>query len=269
MKLSKVVALVLALAGALPPPAQAASGYDVADLWWNPSESGWGMQLVQQSSTVFATIFVYDRFNVPIWYTATLNFTGLNPTNGPVYSGVLYETRGPYFATVPFDPDLVAVLPVGSLTFSSPTTSTGLLTYSVHGVTVTKNVERQTLVAENFNGAYTGVYVVTRASCANPLDNGTQKFLTAFTIVQAGPAMTISASITSGGGAVNACTFSGAYTPAGSIGSFSGSYSCSDGERGTVSFAEMNAQRFAISGRISGGRNDRGCNLSGSFAAVQ
>ena len=268
MKLSKVVALVLALAGALPPPAQAASGYDVADLWWNPSESGWGMQLVQQSSTVFATLFVYDRFNVPIWYTATLNFTGLNPTNGPVYTGVLYETRGPYFATVPFDPDLVAVVPVGSLTFSSPTTSTGLLTYSVNGVTVTKNVERQTLVAENFNGAYTGVYVVTQSGCANPLDNGTQKFLTAFTIVQVGPAMTISTSSTSGA-AVNACTFNGAYQPTGSIGSFSGSYSCSDGERGTVSFAEMTAQRFAISGRISSGRNDRGCNLSGSFAAVQ
>jgi hypothetical protein len=268
MKLLGIVALAVALAGALPPRAQAASGYDVADLWWNPSESGWGMQLVQQSSTVFATIFVYDRFNVPIWYTATLDFKGLNPTNGPVYSGVLYETRGPSFATVPFDPDLVAVVPVGSLTFSSPTTSTGLLTYSVNGVTVSKNVERQTLVAENFNGAYTGVYVVTRSSCSNPLDNRTQKFLTAFTIAQSGPAMTIATSATNGA-TVNACTFSGAYQPTGSIGSFSGSYSCSDGELGTVSFAEMNAQRFAISGRISSGRDNRGCNLSGSFAAVQ
>jgi hypothetical protein len=268
MKLLRVIALAAVLIGGVPGSAHAASGYDVADLWWNPSESGWGMQLVQQSSTVFATLFVYDQFGVPIWYTATLNFTGLNASNGPVYSGVLYETRGPYFATPPFNPDLVAVVPVGSLTFSSPSTSTALLIYSVRGVTVTKNVQRQTLVNENFNGSYTGVYAVTRSSCSNPLNNGSQDFLTAFTIVQAGPAMTISASTTNGV-AVNACTFNGAYSQTGSIGGFSGTYSCSDGESGTISFAEMTAQRFAISGRLSGGRNNLGCNLSGSFAAVQ
>ncbi len=31
---------------------------DVSDLWWNPSESGWGMQLVQEGNFVFATVFV-------------------------------------------------------------------------------------------------------------------------------------------------------------------------------------------------------------------
>lgn len=31
---------------------------DSSDLWWNPNESGWGMQLVQQGSFVFATVFI-------------------------------------------------------------------------------------------------------------------------------------------------------------------------------------------------------------------
>ena len=84
-----VITLVMYLTVCLltPTTARAASGADVSDLWWNPSESGWGMQLVQQATTVFATIFVYDTHGIPIWYTATLNFLGVDP------SGALARTR--------------------------------------------------------------------------------------------------------------------------------------------------------------------------------
>src|SRR5207253_24569 len=91
-----------------PTTARAASGADVSDLWWNPSESGWGMQLVQQATTVFATIFVYDTHGIPIWYTATLNFLGVDPSGALSFSGDLYLTNGPWFGTVPFNPAQVA-----------------------------------------------------------------------------------------------------------------------------------------------------------------
>ena len=34
------------------------------------------IQFVQRGSVIFATMFVYDQFNIPIWYTATLNSVG-------------------------------------------------------------------------------------------------------------------------------------------------------------------------------------------------
>jgi hypothetical protein len=36
---------------------------DQSDLWWNPNESGWGMQVVQTGSVIFVTMFVYDQNN--------------------------------------------------------------------------------------------------------------------------------------------------------------------------------------------------------------
>lgn len=246
--------------------AHAASGYDVSDLWWNPNEAGWGMQLVQQNSTVFATIFVYDQLGVPYWYVSTMAFGGLTGNGNPIYTGALYETRGSYFAQ-PFNPAQTTVNQVGSITFSASNTAQAVLTYTVNGVQVIKNVQRQTLVYENFNGVFTGVYEVTESGCANPAYNSTAKFLTILSISQSGSAMNISAQITNGA-AVFFCSFNGVYTPTGSIGYYNANYSCSTGEAGTVTFAEMSAQRFAISGRISNGFNNLGCSVSGKFAAV-
>ena len=61
-----------------------------SDLWWNPQESGWGLNLVQQDETAFVTLFVYDAENRPTWYFAEgytgtgfdeyLTFLNPNPT---------------------------------------------------------------------------------------------------------------------------------------------------------------------------------------------
>jgi hypothetical protein len=258
--------VVCVLAWIMSPSALAAAGYDVADLWWNPNESGWGMQMVQQNTTVFATIYVYDELRIPMWYSATLQFAGLNANNGPIYTGTLYETRGPHWASPVYSPP-AQITPVGSLTFSSPNTSTGVLTYTIDGVTVTKNVQRQVLVYENFNGVYTGVYKIARTGCTNPAYNGTDTFLTTFTVNQSNAAMSIKAAVADGYSTFS-CTFSGTYTPQGSIGTYSATYACTTGETGTVTFAEMGVERFAIVGRVSSGRNNLGCSLSGRFAAV-
>jgi hypothetical protein len=38
---------------------------DVGDIWWNPNESGWGLQLSQSNTTLFATLYVYDDATFP------------------------------------------------------------------------------------------------------------------------------------------------------------------------------------------------------------
>src|SRR5437588_7218298 len=45
---------------------------EITDMWWNPAESGWGVNIILQNSVVFATFFVYDANHNPVWYTAPL-----------------------------------------------------------------------------------------------------------------------------------------------------------------------------------------------------
>ena len=43
-----------------------------SDLWWNPSESGWGLNRSQQADVIFLTLFVYGPNSQAVWYSATL-----------------------------------------------------------------------------------------------------------------------------------------------------------------------------------------------------
>jgi len=62
---------------------------------------------------------------------------------GGVYSGTLYQTRGPAFSAVPFSPAAVTAAAVGSgnLTFSDA--NNGTFAYVVNGFTQTKAITRQ------------------------------------------------------------------------------------------------------------------------------
>jgi hypothetical protein len=127
------IATLFATASHLSPAWATSFSTDQSDLWWVPTESGWGIQFVQRGSVIFATIFVYGPTNVPIWYTATLNSVG-----SFVWTGDLYLTSGPWFAATPFDPNAVGLRRVGPMTWNATTTTTGTLTYVVDGVPVTK-----------------------------------------------------------------------------------------------------------------------------------
>ena len=85
---------------------------DGTDLYWNPNESGWGLQVVQEADVIFVTLYVYDPGN-PIWYTGT----GIAQTNSTsIWAGDLYQTTGPWFGAPVFNPALVTTTKVGTLT---------------------------------------------------------------------------------------------------------------------------------------------------------
>ena len=78
---------------------------DYTDLWFNPSESGWGVNVIQQGNTLFATLFVYGTDQSPRWYVAS----GLVASSSTVFSGQLFQTTGPYFGaawTAPGSPEI-------------------------------------------------------------------------------------------------------------------------------------------------------------------
>ncbi len=253
------VALVACIAVA--PAAQATSfSPDQSDLWWVASESGWGMQLVQRGTVIFATLFVYDASNNPIWYTATLNYVP-----GTVsWSGTLYLTHGPGFNTVPFNPALVTLTAVGNMTWTAGALNSGHLVYSVNGATVTKDPVRQPLALENFAGSYIGGLTQTAVGCTNPASNGSDEFFVGHIISQSGAALSVSAQA---GTAV--CAYNGTYSQAGQMGAAAGSYSCNNGDTGSFNFSEMQVNELSFSASFSTTSSALGCQTTGRFSGTR
>ncbi|MEO8738590.1 MAG: hypothetical protein ABI537_02670 [Casimicrobiaceae bacterium] len=111
------------------------------DLWWNAppgSESGWGLNLVQQGSTMFATWFTYDHGGAPMWLSATLT-----PSGASGYVGALYRSTGPAFSAAPFDPANVSRTPVGTATVTFANGNSASFAYVLGGVMQTKDITRE------------------------------------------------------------------------------------------------------------------------------
>ena len=117
------------------------------DLWWAApagSESGWGVNLTQQGTTIFATWFTYDSNSNPLWLSVTA------PQTAPrTFSGTLYLTNGPALGSTPFDPTQVGRRAVGPATFSFSDGNNGTFAFNVDlgdGVNIgnrTKAITRQ------------------------------------------------------------------------------------------------------------------------------
>jgi hypothetical protein len=110
-------------------------------LWWKApagSESGWGINLQHEGDVIFVTWFTYD-VNGKAWWlvmTANLQFDG-------TYRGILYETRGPPFSAIPFDPAAVVAMPVGTGTFAFSDRDNGTFSYTIGSVSQSKDITRE------------------------------------------------------------------------------------------------------------------------------
>ena len=259
--LCRASCVALAACFFLAPPVLATSlTPDQSDLWWIPSESGWGMQLVQRGAVIFATLFVYGPTGNPTWYTATLEPTAANLT----WSGDLFATTGPYFETAPFNPTSVVLTKVGTLTWAAQTVDTGTLNYVVDGVAVTKNVERQTLVVDNFNGVYLGAFHITTTDCENPSSDGSTDIPAAtFTVVQSGASISVSLM------ALTTITITGTLSQSGQFGNVVGTYTSSTGFLGNATVSAMNVQINSLTASFSLSSTNLGCQSTGYLAGIR
>jgi hypothetical protein len=229
---------------------------DFSDLWWDAAQSGWGMQLVRGGDATFATLYVYDRMERPVFYTATLSDAG------GLLRGTLYETTGPYFGSVVFNPMKVIVRAVGEMTFAPATSETATLSYSVDGLNVTKNVTRQTLRLENLSGTYAMATQRATTHCADSAMNVDRMALETATFVQSGNAIAIDWTW-----GARACQLRGAYLQAGRLGAAQTSYACSDGEAGDMALFELQRRDGFVTGRFQGHAITNGCDYRGRVSA--
>lgn len=231
-RIGSIAFLLALLAGEA--PAAFAIQPDPSGLWYDPDESGWGITIEQQASTMFAVLFVYDASGRPAWYVApaiggAFDFFPKPPPGAPV-EGLLYRTSGPYFGGA-FDPHAVTVTQVGTISIGFADASAQELDvdYTIDGVHVTKKTQRQTWGDDydSFSGVFQGSAVVDEgltSACAGPTLAPPLGAVTAFNVAPTfqghGIHMTWSTGIDTG------CTIDGTYAQAGRFGSIAGTLSC-------------------------------------------
>ena len=257
-------ALLATFAIALPASAGTTYSTDYTDLWFNPAESGWGVNLIQQYETIFATLFVYGADNSARWYVAS-DLRGSGQNN---FTGTLYQTTGPAF-TAPWTGGAV-VTPVGSMTFTFASANTGTLTYVVNGASVTKQIQRQTFRTNTLSGPYLGGLTAVASACNNPSDNGFTLSTGVMSVTQNGNSISIRVEFKNAGGTPGVCGWSGTYTAAGRLGTITGTSSCTVGSAttsGNFTMSEVDVGKNGFSAVYSG--RDSFCTNTGYFGGIR
>jgi len=120
------------------PRAAGIQANDFSDLWWNPSESGWGLNIIEHADgMIFATWFLYASDGSPAWYV----IPGGSWKDPYTFQGAIYRTSAPAVGPGPW-PGGTVVTPVGSATLAFGIDGLAA-TLTVDGKTVTKKLQRQ------------------------------------------------------------------------------------------------------------------------------
>jgi hypothetical protein len=254
------VSFLAIVACAIALPARASTDY--TDTWYNSAESGWGVNFAQNDTFIFATFFIYGPSGAPVWYTAQLS-----RTSSDVFSGPVYATSGTWFGAGTFPPiPPSAVVPVGDATFTATSDVRGTLRYRIDTVSVTKPIERQTLVPVSVDEVYIGGYVAEYSSCGG---RATQRLPVQVDIGQSGTPGTVRVDfLTTTNGAIF-CRMTGTGTQYGKVIRISdAAYTCLGGLSTT---AEISALRPLDDGIELHWRADvgGGCIERGRVAAVK
>jgi phosphatidylethanolamine-binding protein (PEBP) family uncharacterized protein len=115
-----------------------APAMDYTGLWWNASESGWGMSITQQFATIFAAWFTYDDAGAPVWYTASNCVI-----TGNSCSGDLYYVSGGTPPTLAWNVAGRTVTRIGAIRIDFASINAAAISYTISGVSGSRLITRQ------------------------------------------------------------------------------------------------------------------------------
>ena len=219
----KILAVLLVLTSS---PLLAATNYQ--DWWWNPAQSGQGVNIGQQGSALFASWFTYDQTGAGMFLTLAGNLLNNKVT------GDLIRTAGPALGT-PFNPDLVVRTVVGTATLTFSDANNATLQSTVNGISGTLTLTRFTFASLNPAGIYVGGGTTSRSGCIVSANNGQVFYSAAYGITTNNNSLNIQEAVVGG----STCSYAGTYTQNGSRISASGPFSCTGGTGGTWSSKEI------------------------------
>lgn len=136
-----------------------APAIDYTGLWWNANESGWGIAITQQFSTIFATWFTYDDAGAPVWYVASNCAIVGNSCNGD-----LYYVVGGTPPTMAWKGGARTVSKVGVININFASTTAGTLNYTINGVSGSRLITPQVFSTA---AAVSGAPIIGAATAAN------------------------------------------------------------------------------------------------------
>jgi hypothetical protein len=265
-----ISALALTMFATFPARAISTSS-DHSGLWWNASENGWGMNVIQQEQILFVTLFVYGP-NGPTWFVASnAAFVSANAAGDRTYTGDLYRTAGTPFGVSPYNPGAVTVETVGTITFVGLADGTATVRYNVNANTVNKTVTRQTWARPEFALStatpYVGASSDVTTGCANAGNNGRGSSTysqIALYINSVGNTMRLEITTDDAG----VCILQGNnYVQEGRYGKATLTGSCSAFPANPINFrareVEIGADYFTLRQTVTGGPDSVGCTSTG------
>jgi hypothetical protein len=219
-------------------------GSQYSDLWWNPQESGWGMNIVQQGETAFVTLFVYGPDDRPTWYVASdARVFAVDASGNPAFRGTLYKTTGPWMGG-PFDSAKVRLQPVGQLVIEPRVDGRLNLTYSAEGISVSKDVVRSTFSAPDIGATYHGSFSL-RQAVPGGTPYGTRQYGADVLVHLEGDVVFMRVEEP-----FSRCEYRGTRVPSGRYAQIDGAYSCAAGESGTFAITEFEVTEHGITGYL-------------------
>lgn len=265
IRFAVAAAALVAATHAIPAGATAYSS-DQSDLWWNPGESGWGVQFVQRGPLIFATMFVYAQNGTPTWYTALLSPSSTSASGEKAtalaWSGDLAANTGTFFGAPSWMG--ASATKVGTMHWTPSNLNTGTLTYTVNGTQETKPIVRQFIVMDDFSGTYTGGIHDAISGCTDPTKNATFDDFATLTVTQSAQGLNVALTSQMG---LN-CTFSGALTQAGRFGASSGTFVC-NGKTTSGGLTGIAVGIDSLSAHFNDTNPGNGCSTSGYFAGAR
>jgi hypothetical protein len=267
---------------ALAAPFQAyAVNTEYSDLWWNPTESGWGVGLERQDDVIFLTLFVYDADGKSTWFVGPEVRLSTADMPNSSWSGKLYRSTGPAFSA-PYDGNIQAT-EVGTASLQFANAESGTFRYTVNGVQVTKQISRQTIRRPSAAGTYYGGFSTQIQQCVDPLRVGVYDFEGAMTVTQADDGRVVMSWASGEFGVGNSnCTFTAPTTrQSGRLGFWSGTFSCtifigcdfrceasqSTRRQGTFHMDDIAANADGFHGVFTG--KDQDCDFTGFMGGVR
>jgi len=140
-KTQTVASLIIPAASS--PNGSGATAFNYSDNWWNPVESGWGVQIVHHVDTggnMVAAFYLYDGAGNPEWFYVSGGTWSLNTFSGAVYK--VTGSPGSVAGLANFNPLLTKATPVGTSNFLFNSQNSLTLSYTINGVTGTKQLSR-------------------------------------------------------------------------------------------------------------------------------
>jgi hypothetical protein len=151
------------------------------------------------------------------------------------------------------------------MSFRFDSISSGTVTYIVDGISITKTISRQTWKTNALAASYIGAAIGTYSGSGCGSIAGYREEPAIITVTQTASPLSIAAAYTDGG----SCSYSGAYTQAGRMGSFNGALACSSGTTGTATAFEIEGSISAFTARATASLGGGVCNWSGRIGGLR